>query len=135
MRDRERSNTITSDLHRLVYVSFYLFTRDLAVIVASMAYNTWFTKLYCKDLRIVSTNRSGFALLQVQVKRLHVLLPPSGVRGHRAGPAHSQQILQPGGDHLGERRVKIVSFWSLLVIRSVAKNTCIISSVAPKGAF
>lgn len=28
--------------------------RDLAVIVASMAYNTWFTKLYCKDLRIVS---------------------------------------------------------------------------------
>lgn len=29
--------------------------RDLAVIVASMAYNTWFTKLYCKDLRIVSS--------------------------------------------------------------------------------
>ncbi|KAM7410361.1 hypothetical protein PAMA_001685 [Pampus argenteus] len=28
--------------------------RDLAVIVASMAYNTWFTKLYCKDLRIGS---------------------------------------------------------------------------------
>lgn len=28
--------------------------RDLAVIVASMAYNTWFTKLYCKDLRVVS---------------------------------------------------------------------------------
>ncbi|TMS19908.1 Capping protein, Arp2/3 and myosin-I linker protein 3, partial [Larimichthys crocea] len=27
---------------------------DLAVIVASMAYNTWFTKLYCKDLRIGS---------------------------------------------------------------------------------
>lgn len=30
--------------------------RDLAVIVASMAYNTWFTKLYCKDLRIVSVH-------------------------------------------------------------------------------
>ncbi|TNM98103.1 hypothetical protein fugu_014349 [Takifugu bimaculatus] len=27
---------------------------DLAVIVASIAYNTWFTKLYCKDMRIGS---------------------------------------------------------------------------------
>lgn len=34
-------------------------SRDLAVIVASMAYNTWFTKLYCKDLRIVSVSFSG----------------------------------------------------------------------------
>uniref|UniRef100_A0A3P9H7J4 CARMIL pleckstrin homology domain-containing protein n=1 Tax=Oryzias latipes TaxID=8090 RepID=A0A3P9H7J4_ORYLA len=32
----------------------HLESRDLAVIVASMAYNTWFTKLYCKDLRLVS---------------------------------------------------------------------------------
>lgn len=32
-----------------------------------------------------------------------------GVRGHRAGAAHNQQILQPGGDHSGERRLKIVS--------------------------
>ncbi|KAK5869922.1 hypothetical protein PBY51_024599 [Eleginops maclovinus] len=32
----------------------HLESRDLAVIVASMAYNTWFTKLYCKDLRIGS---------------------------------------------------------------------------------
>ncbi|XP_061588774.1 capping protein, Arp2/3 and myosin-I linker protein 3 isoform X1 [Cololabis saira] len=30
----------------------HLDSRDLAVIVASIAYNTWFTKLYCKDLRI-----------------------------------------------------------------------------------
>lgn len=37
--------------------------RDLAVIVASMAYNTWFTKLYCKDLRIVRLN----VLLNVSV--------------------------------------------------------------------
>ncbi|KAM9479332.1 capping protein, Arp2/3 and myosin-I linker protein 3-like isoform 2-T2 [Salvelinus alpinus] len=32
----------------------HLESRDLAVIVASMAYNTWFTKLYCKDIRIGS---------------------------------------------------------------------------------
>ncbi|XP_071397839.1 capping protein, Arp2/3 and myosin-I linker protein 3 [Centroberyx affinis] len=32
----------------------HLDSRDLAVIVASMAYNTWFTKLYCKDMRIGS---------------------------------------------------------------------------------
>ncbi|XP_039985226.1 capping protein, Arp2/3 and myosin-I linker protein 3-like isoform X2 [Xiphias gladius] len=32
----------------------HLESRDLAVIVASMAYNNWFTKLYCKDLRIGS---------------------------------------------------------------------------------
>ncbi|XP_046728887.1 capping protein, Arp2/3 and myosin-I linker protein 3-like isoform X3 [Silurus meridionalis] len=32
----------------------HLESRDLAVIVASMAYNTWFTKLYCKDMRIGS---------------------------------------------------------------------------------
>ncbi|KAJ8268675.1 hypothetical protein COCON_G00138470 [Conger conger] len=32
----------------------HLESRDLAVIVASMAYNTWFTKLYCRDLRIGS---------------------------------------------------------------------------------
>ncbi|XP_030043616.1 capping protein, Arp2/3 and myosin-I linker protein 3 isoform X2 [Microcaecilia unicolor] len=28
--------------------------RDLAVIVAALAYNQWFTKLYCKDLRLGS---------------------------------------------------------------------------------
>lgn len=33
---------------------FCVFCRDLAVIVASMAYNTWFTKLYCKDMRLVN---------------------------------------------------------------------------------
>ncbi|XP_051944703.1 capping protein, Arp2/3 and myosin-I linker protein 3 isoform X3 [Hippocampus zosterae] len=32
----------------------HLESRDLAVIVASVAYNTWFTKLYCKDMRIGS---------------------------------------------------------------------------------
>ncbi|KAG9273800.1 capping protein, Arp2/3 and myosin-I linker protein 3 isoform X1 [Astyanax mexicanus] len=32
----------------------HLESRDLAVIVASMAYNAWFTKLYCKDLRLGS---------------------------------------------------------------------------------
>ncbi|KAM9458725.1 capping protein, Arp2/3 and myosin-I linker protein 3 isoform 1-T1 [Salvelinus alpinus] len=32
----------------------HLDSRDLAVMVASMAYNTWFTKLYCKDMRIGS---------------------------------------------------------------------------------
>ncbi|KAL6489997.1 hypothetical protein MHYP_G00003420 [Metynnis hypsauchen] len=32
----------------------HLESRDLAVIVASMAYNTWFNKLYCKDLRVGS---------------------------------------------------------------------------------
>ncbi|XP_055739763.1 capping protein, Arp2/3 and myosin-I linker protein 3-like isoform X1 [Salvelinus fontinalis] len=32
----------------------HLDSRDLAVIVASMAYNTWFTKLYCTDMRIGS---------------------------------------------------------------------------------
>ncbi|XP_013978498.1 capping protein, Arp2/3 and myosin-I linker protein 3 isoform X1 [Salmo salar] len=32
----------------------HLESRDLAVILASMAYNTWFTKLYCKDIRIGS---------------------------------------------------------------------------------
>ncbi|KAM6990188.1 capping protein, Arp2/3 and myosin-I linker protein 3 isoform 2-T4 [Tautogolabrus adspersus] len=32
----------------------HLDSRDLAVIVASIAYNTWFTKLYCKDMKIGS---------------------------------------------------------------------------------
>ncbi|KAM6948637.1 capping protein, Arp2/3 and myosin-I linker protein 3 [Aplochiton taeniatus] len=32
----------------------HLDSRDMAVIVASMAYNTWFTTLYCKDLRLGS---------------------------------------------------------------------------------
>ncbi|XP_053708449.1 capping protein, Arp2/3 and myosin-I linker protein 3-like isoform X2 [Synchiropus splendidus] len=32
----------------------HLESRDLAVIVASVAYNTWFTKLYCKDMRLGS---------------------------------------------------------------------------------
>ncbi|XP_035391899.1 capping protein, Arp2/3 and myosin-I linker protein 3 isoform X2 [Electrophorus electricus] len=32
----------------------HLESRDLAVIVAAMAYNTWFTKLSCKDLRLSS---------------------------------------------------------------------------------
>ncbi|KAI2667766.1 Capping protein, Arp2/3 and myosin-I linker protein 3 [Labeo rohita] len=39
----------------LIFLSFVSFChRDLAVIVAAMAYNSWFTKLYCKDLRISS---------------------------------------------------------------------------------
>lgn len=46
---------IAAKLQFLIYPVFP-FYRDLAVIVASMAYNTWFTKLYCKDLRIVSIN-------------------------------------------------------------------------------
>uniref|UniRef100_A0A8C1NBS5 Capping protein regulator and myosin 1 linker 3 n=1 Tax=Cyprinus carpio TaxID=7962 RepID=A0A8C1NBS5_CYPCA len=32
----------------------HLESGDLAVIVAAMAYNSWFTKLYCKDFRISS---------------------------------------------------------------------------------
>ncbi|XP_065123498.1 capping protein, Arp2/3 and myosin-I linker protein 3 isoform X4 [Paramisgurnus dabryanus] len=32
----------------------HLESGDLAVIVAAMAYNSWFTKLYCKDLRVSS---------------------------------------------------------------------------------
>lgn len=27
-------------------------------MVAALAYNQWFTKLYCKDLRLVGTRRS-----------------------------------------------------------------------------
>lgn len=41
-------------LIRSVRVCVCVFCRDLAVIVASIAYNTWFTKLYCKDMRIVT---------------------------------------------------------------------------------
>ncbi|XP_039194020.1 capping protein, Arp2/3 and myosin-I linker protein 3 isoform X4 [Crotalus tigris] len=32
----------------------HLESRDLALIVAALAYNQWFTKLYCKDLRLGS---------------------------------------------------------------------------------
>ncbi|XP_058251760.1 capping protein, Arp2/3 and myosin-I linker protein 3 [Hemibagrus wyckioides] len=32
----------------------HLESRDLAVIVASLAYNTWFTKIYCRDMRLSS---------------------------------------------------------------------------------
>lgn len=39
----------------LTLICVCLCSRDLAVIVASIAYNTWFTKLYCKDMRIVIT--------------------------------------------------------------------------------
>lgn len=28
-------------------------------MVAALAYNQWFTKLYCKDLRLVGTRRGG----------------------------------------------------------------------------
>jgi len=49
----------------------HLESRDLAVIVASMAYNTWFTKLYCKDLRIVS---SAVGLFWVKFYK-HTLFP------------------------------------------------------------
>lgn len=33
-----------------------------------------------------------------------------GFRGDRAGAAHSQQVIQPGGDHAGEHGAQIVSF-------------------------
>ncbi|PWA14444.1 hypothetical protein CCH79_00011204 [Gambusia affinis] len=46
-------DALHSKVRRSVYTVF-IFSRDLAVIVASMAYNTWFTKLYCRDLRIGS---------------------------------------------------------------------------------
>lgn len=28
-------------------------------MVAALAYNQWFTKLYCKDLRLVGSRRNG----------------------------------------------------------------------------
>lgn len=50
--------------------------------------------------------------------------PTHWVGGDRAGPAHGQQVVKPGGDHSGERRAKIVSFHSLprlsvLCVRSI----------------
>lgn len=93
------------------------FPRDLAVIVASMAYNTWFTKLYCKDLRIVCVKFSCFTVPECVEDNWwnfnDSCFFPSGIRGHRAGLAHSQQILQPGGDHTGKRWAKIVSSYIL----------------------
>lgn len=53
-----------------------------------------------------STRRVTLLIRELTFKGLPSLL---GVRGHRAGSAHSQQIIQSGGDHSGERRLKIVS--------------------------
>ncbi|XP_048654726.1 capping protein, Arp2/3 and myosin-I linker protein 3 isoform X10 [Marmota marmota marmota] len=39
----------------------HLESRDLALMVAALAYNQWFTKLYCKDLRLVGSRREGRA--------------------------------------------------------------------------
>lgn len=109
MRVEELKNTVIYDIWHLFYLSFTI-SRDLAVIVASMAYNTWFTKLYCKDLRIVSINVRGSICCKNRREILRICFLLKGVRGHRTGPAHRQQIVQPGGDHSGERRAKIVSF-------------------------
>ncbi|XP_061695752.1 capping protein, Arp2/3 and myosin-I linker protein 3 isoform X12 [Syngnathoides biaculeatus] len=43
----------------------HLDSRDLAVIVASIAYNTWFTKLFCKDMRILYTLQGSEVVDQV----------------------------------------------------------------------
>lgn len=39
------------------------------------------------------------------------LLLPEGFGGDRAGAAHSQQVIQPGGDHAGEHWPQIVRFF------------------------
>ncbi|KAI1888768.1 hypothetical protein AGOR_G00172120 [Albula goreensis] len=51
----------------------HLESRDLAVIVASMAYNTWFTKLYCKDLRIRFPEKMALALSENPASVIHSL--------------------------------------------------------------
>lgn len=50
--------------------------------------------------------RIALHIRELSLKGLPSLL---GVRGHRTGSAHSQQIIQSGGDHSGERGLKIVS--------------------------
>ncbi|TDH06083.1 hypothetical protein EPR50_G00130240 [Perca flavescens] len=42
----------------------HLDSRDLAVIVASIAYNTWFTKLHCKDMRIGFSAKDGVSAVR-----------------------------------------------------------------------
>lgn len=39
------------------FPALFNLSRDLALMVAALAYNQWFTKLYCKDLRLVGTGR------------------------------------------------------------------------------
>lgn len=58
---------------------------------------------------------------------------PEGFRGDRAGSAHSQQVIQPGGDYVGEHGAQIVSF-SIWFVLFVVYSALILSRCSLRAA-
>lgn len=83
--------------------------RDVALSVAALSFNLWFTKLSCKDFRLVSAG--AVALGAPEVARFPVRfsssLPESG--DFRAAALHAQQISDAGGAGAGEQWLESVS--------------------------
>lgn len=84
--------------------------RDVALSVAALSFNLWFTKLSCKDFRLVSATAVALGALEVArcPERLFFFpLPESG--DFRAAALHAQQISGTGGAGAGEQWVENVS--------------------------
>uniref|UniRef100_A0A8C6P1T6 CARMIL C-terminal domain-containing protein n=1 Tax=Nothobranchius furzeri TaxID=105023 RepID=A0A8C6P1T6_NOTFU len=134
--------------------------RDLAVIVASMAYNTWFTKLYCKDLRIGSevteqvlhtVSKSsifiqaltGFANLEYKLKQCFAYCVVSLAQALCSCDEHSSSLLHldlsknPGvlsGDDASNLYL-FLSQPNCLVHLDVSGTDCSVDSVSLVSAF
>lgn len=83
--------------------------RDVALSVAALSFNLWFTKLTCKDFRLVSAGAVALGAPEVArfPARLSSSLPESG--DFRAAALHAQQISDAGGAGAGEQWVESVS--------------------------
>lgn len=77
--------------------------RDVALSVAALSFNLWFTKLSCKDFRLVSAAAVALGAPEVArfPERLSSSLPESG--DLRAAALHAQQVSDTGGAGAGEQ--------------------------------
>lgn len=83
--------------------------RDVALSVAALSFNLWFTKLSCKDFWLVSASAVALGMLEVSrfPEGLSSHLPEPGDLG--AAALHAQQIHDARGAGVGKQQVESIS--------------------------
>lgn len=76
--------------------------RDVALSVAALSFNLWFTKLSCKDFRLVSANAVALGTLELSRFPQGFLCPLTEPGDLRAAALHAQQICDAGGAGAGK---------------------------------
>lgn len=83
--------------------------RDVALSIAALSFNLWFTKLSCKDVRLVSASAEAPGVLAVAGFLGSLSSPPPDPGDLGAAALHAQQVGDAGGAGAGEQRAEGVS--------------------------